>query len=257
MKHTRLSCFRSNSNVSTTENVPSCSSGNVPSSSHYRSFHTSDLDEVDSVQSDEIKECDSISRSSCFAAKLRAMSEKYFNSPTNKFFTKIYKSNPGLDVDFSCKSDSEIKKRSFSYGALPDLDKLQNTNRLADYDESPDDDQIPFLDNEDSDSGILVNDSLSSANESQTEAHNQMGTAKPSSKRKRPKRATSLGRQISSTDTNEPEEIMDHNKNVMVVKLTKNQCFDQLGILIARSKLVSQGYIVASMVPDGIASRLV
>lgn len=84
---------------------------------------------------------DSITPSSCLAAKFKAMQDRYIRSSTNKLIAKIYKKD-GKD---------KRRLRSFSYGALPGLEELR-TNPLFDDQEQ-----------DDNDSGILDNDSATSS----------------------------------------------------------------------------------------------
>lgn len=126
---------------------------------------------------------DTIGPSSCLSAKLRAMSDRYLRSSTNKFFSKLYKQN-GEEEDIGpsgneviVKSTSAISKsrkkrggvkaklRSFSYGALPGLDEFQKSHSSVFHDDvyqvSCDDENVLIHDCEDADSGILVNESSS------------------------------------------------------------------------------------------------
>ncbi|KZC09969.1 PDZ domain-containing protein 2 [Dufourea novaeangliae] len=86
---------------------------------------------------------DSITPSSCLAAKFRAMQDRYLKSSTSKLIAKIYKKDG--------KDRERRRLRSFSYGALPGLEELR-TNPL--YEEQ---------DQDDNDSGILDNDSATSS----------------------------------------------------------------------------------------------
>ncbi|CAH2102444.1 unnamed protein product [Euphydryas editha] len=130
-------------------------------------------------------EKDTIGPSSCLSAKLRAMSDRYLKSSTNKFFSKLYK-QAGDDEhvthgenDNIAKSTSAISKsrkkrggvraklRSFSYGALPGLDEFQKGHNSVFHDDvyqvSCDDENVLIHDCEDADSGILVNESAASS----------------------------------------------------------------------------------------------
>lgn len=86
---------------------------------------------------------DSITPSSCLAAKFRAMQDRYLKSSTSKLIAKIYKKDG--------KDRERRRLRSFSYGTLPGLEELR-TNPL--YEEQ---------DQDDNDSGILDNDSATSS----------------------------------------------------------------------------------------------
>ncbi|CAH1965243.1 unnamed protein product [Acanthoscelides obtectus] len=255
VKHTRLSCFRSNSNVSMS-GAPSCSSADVENTAaSSEELEVKDLDDVDSItpQSDS-------NRSSCFAAKLRAMSEKYLNSSTNRFLTKIYR-NP--DDTLGCKNSRKkpVKKRSFSYGALPDLEIFQSTTLVCQDDvENINDEQLPLVDNEDSDSGILVNDSFSSGFDSPLDLPNLSPNIERAASVRNSKvkpRAISLDRQQAKAVevANVGDLIPSHNKNVMLVKFLKKHPTDELGILITKSKQVSHGYVVAHLTHGGISAN--
>ncbi|XP_046959954.1 uncharacterized protein LOC124530022 [Vanessa cardui] len=130
-------------------------------------------------------EKDTIGPSSCLSAKLRAMSDRYLKSSTNKFFSKLYKQAGDDDHtthgenDTIVKSTSAISKsrkkrggvraklRSFSYGALPGLDEFQKGHNSVFHDDvyqvSCDDENVLIQDCEDADSGILVNESAASS----------------------------------------------------------------------------------------------
>nr|XP_026487858.1 uncharacterized protein LOC113394675 [Vanessa tameamea]XP_026487859.1 uncharacterized protein LOC113394675 [Vanessa tameamea] len=130
-------------------------------------------------------EKDTIGPSSCLSAKLRAMSDRYLKSSTNKFFSKLYKQagdddhTTHVENDTIVKSTSAISKsrkkrggvraklRSFSYGALPGLDEFQKGHNSVFHDDvyqvSCDDENVLIQDCEDADSGILVNESAASS----------------------------------------------------------------------------------------------
>ncbi|KAI8438600.1 hypothetical protein MSG28_011045 [Choristoneura fumiferana] len=127
---------------------------------------------------------DTIGPSSCLSAKLRAMSDRYLKSSTNKFFSKLYKqkgdeddvngSNENILKSTSALNRSRKKRggvkaklRSFSYGALPGLDEFQKENNSVFHEDvyqaSCDDENVLIQDCEDADSGILVNESAASS----------------------------------------------------------------------------------------------
>lgn len=273
VKHTRLSCFRSNSDVSVSNEISFPNSSSVLN----MNFSVVDVDDIDSMTNDNSKTKENNSRTSCFAAKIRAMSEKYLNSSTNKLLTKIYRSSPGpLNDTYSVRASRKkvVKKRSFSYGALPDLEAFQNSTLSCHqnvFSTNDDEDFLPLVDNEDSDSGILLNDSFSSGFESSFDSsisHSFIAENSPRLRsrlelhtRKMPQRAQSLDRKEilkSSTGSNEAyreDVIMSQNKKVMVVKFSKRDPSDELGIIIAKSKQISHGYIVAHIMPHGVAAR--
>lgn len=127
---------------------------------------------------------DTIGPSSCLSAKLRAMSDRYLKSSTNKFFSKLYKQK-GDEDDINGSNENILKStgvlnrsrkkrggvkaklRSFSYGALPGLDEFQKGNNSVFHEDvyqaSCDDENVLIQDCEDADSGILVNESAASS----------------------------------------------------------------------------------------------
>ncbi|XP_063822015.1 uncharacterized protein LOC135072018 [Ostrinia nubilalis] len=127
---------------------------------------------------------DTIGPSSCLSAKLRAMSDRYLKSSTNKFLSKLYRPNGENEDEVNGSNDNILKSsgssksrkkrggvkaklRSFSYGALPGLDEFQKTSTSVFHDDvyqvSCDDENVLIQDCEDADSGILVNESAASS----------------------------------------------------------------------------------------------
>ncbi|GBP33412.1 PDZ domain-containing protein 2 [Eumeta japonica] len=124
---------------------------------------------------------DTIGPGSCLAAKLRAMSDRYLKSSTNKFLHKIYKQNTESENNTNTSNENQnpvtktrkkkngvkAKLRSFSYGALPGLDEFQKTADSVFHNDayhvSCDDENALIQDCEDADSGILVNESATSS----------------------------------------------------------------------------------------------
>ncbi|KAL4712701.1 hypothetical protein ACJJTC_007998 [Scirpophaga incertulas] len=126
---------------------------------------------------------DTIGPSSCLSAKLRAMSDRYLKSSTNKFLSKLYKPCDENNEEVSASKDNMLKStssrskrkrggvkaklRSFSYGALPGLDEFQKGHNSIFHDDvyqvSCDDENVLIQDCEDADSGILVNESAASS----------------------------------------------------------------------------------------------
>ncbi|XP_033210222.1 uncharacterized protein LOC117168668 isoform X3 [Belonocnema kinseyi] len=86
---------------------------------------------------------DSVTPSSCLAAKFRAMQDRYLKSSTSKLIAKIYKKDS--------KDRERRRLRSFSYGTLPGLEELRTNPLYEDQDQ------------DDNDSGILDNDSATSS----------------------------------------------------------------------------------------------
>lgn len=305
VKHTRLSCFRSSSNASQFES-PSTSATLVPenpketahefdykttpdSSCSTETFSTLETPTNFNLQQDNYY--DSLPRSSCFSAKLRAMSQRYLQSSTNKFLAKLYKNQESIPSDLATKATKKksvrAKLRSFSYGALPGIEEFQKKhNPLYHEDETntldEDDDQALLMDHEDSDSGILVNDSASSSvienesfrcdSSSSNVNHSLINTSDLESdctKRKNPQRALSLdrGEIFKRIDTSNesfqintpvsppllPRKIAAKNSEVIVIKLKKKTPEDELGIFITKKSNPDRGYVVAHLVPGTLA----
>ncbi|XP_076237510.1 uncharacterized protein LOC143181140 [Calliopsis andreniformis] len=263
---------------------------------------------------------DSITPSSCLAAKFRAMQDRYLKSSTSKLIAKIYKKEG--------KDRERRRLRSFSYGTLPGLEELR-TNPL--YEEQ---------DQDDNDSGILDNDSatssllddrcsssasglLTAVNDSSLNSPPQLPPRKPSSSTMDVERTARLfssldiycgktegrgcRRDISRVSTLEDpvsqicqaanNELIDRREKedskppdrkdvverlesrestgsensqsaqlpvirnrpytteMMVVKLPRESSDQCLGIFIAKTAESSPGYLVAHVVPNGLADK--
>ncbi|XP_012289190.1 uncharacterized protein LOC105704495 [Orussus abietinus] len=95
------------------------------------------------VSTKEGSQFDTITPSSCLAAKFRAMQDRYLKSSTSRLIAKIYKKDG--------KDREKRRLRSFSYGTLPGLEELRTNPLFEDQDQ------------DDNDSGILDNDSATSS----------------------------------------------------------------------------------------------
>lgn len=229
VKHTRLSCFRSS--VSSQVDVPS-SSGVDNLSNHSRNKGL--------LTDDDSSIYDSLPRSSCLAAKLRAMSEKYLQSSTNRFLTKLYKNHDTPKNDK--KKLVRAKLRSFSYGTLPGLDEFQKKHNPL-YHE----DDAQLLSDDDSDSGILLNDSgTSSILDAPLVETRNMNVHPPKEQRFCAEEAPVLPAKAPVAT----------RRNVRLIRLLKKRPDEELGILIARGKSPgSGGYVVVDVLPGGLAHR--
>lgn len=137
---------------------------------------------TDKIKTKDGKE--SVGPSSCLSAKLRAMSDRYLKSSTNRFLSKLYRQAGETDEEVNASSDNILKPtsvvsksrkkrggvkaklRSFSYGALPGLEEFQKGHSVFHddvYQISCDDENVLIHDCEDADSGILVNESAASS----------------------------------------------------------------------------------------------
>lgn len=282
VKHTRLSCFKSSTpldnltNPSTSDKIinpppditrhdsiistihnDNDKCNNIKpvvrsSRSTSRTYIKEDSDYVDGNSPAPMKtnpmECyDSLPRVSCLSSKLRAMSERYLQSTTNRFIAKLYKpADDDQPLATSTPSKgyqrSRAKLRSFSYGALPGLEEFQKKTVIesqkaaAVFDndndnDNEDDDQALLIDGEDTDSGILVTDS-SSAMESDNGDGGDLDLQMKTSKK--------------------PSERIP---NITMVALKKSEPREELGILIAQKQSPMRGYVVAHIVPGTLAYR--
>jgi hypothetical protein len=259
VKNTRLSCFRSSTNIlAVTDPAHHDRLQLVKQGPHFSVSESNDnvvyFGDGDADTDDPSAHKTS---TSCLSAKLRAMSEKYLRSSTNKFLAKLYR-NTGN----STHGDG-AKLRSFSYGALPGLEEFQRRHNPL-YHEDEDDADVMA---EDTDSGIIVSDS----------ANSSMMERDPA-----PQRAASLDRRevfrryggdLELTDRQRrrqrlceasPPPVPPLNvagggrRQFKVVRLQRNDPAEELGIFIAKTQLSEQGsagYLVAHVVPGGLAHR--
>lgn len=262
---------------------------------------------------------DSITPSSCLAAKFRAMQDRYLKSSTNRLIAKIYRKD--------CKDHRERRRlRSFSYGMLPGLEELR-TNPLYEDHQEQDDNDSGILDNDSATSSLLddrcssgasgpLNGGSSQHNDSCLGSPPQLPPRRPFSSTVDVDRATRLfssldichdgikdvsgtslvideypsvcqaangalidQRQASGISNNaehrrEEKESVDENTEqkksstglqaiksraytieTMVVKLPKETSDQCLGIFIAKTAESSPGYLVAHVVPNGLADK--
>ncbi|XP_017892671.1 uncharacterized protein LOC108632530 isoform X1 [Ceratina calcarata] len=253
---------------------------------------------------------DSITPSSCLAAKFRAMQDRYLKSSTNKLIAKIYKKEG---------TDRERKRlRSFSYGTLPGLEELR-TNPLYE-EQDQDDNDSGILDNDSATSSLLDDRCGSSASgllngpNDTSNSPPQLPPRKPSSsiidvertaklfssldiycgknEGKACKKDTRLSLEDSakicqaanselidkrnrvSSKSPEGKEVIErldskdslssalpvirnrpYTTETMVVKLPRKTADQCLGIFIAKTAESSPGYLVAHVVPNGLADK--
>ncbi|XP_076676916.1 uncharacterized protein LOC143373484 isoform X3 [Andrena cerasifolii] len=262
---------------------------------------------------------DSITPSSCLAAKFRAMQDRYLKSSTSKLIAKIYKKEG--------KDRERRRLRSFSYGTLPGLEELR-TNPLYE-EQDQDDNDSGILDNDSATSSLLDDRCSSSASGLMTGVDSSLGSPpqlpprKPSSSivdvertarlfssldvycgrsegrgcRKDVSRLSSLEDSTSQICQAANSELIDQrdredskvpdrkdvierlgNKEslgsesnhgarlpvirnkpyiteTMVVKLPRASSDQCLGIFIAKTAELSPGYLVAHVVPNGLADK--
>ncbi|PSN49353.1 hypothetical protein C0J52_04295 [Blattella germanica] len=203
---------------------------------------------------------------SCLSAKLRAMSEKYLKSSTSRFLAKLYRSPEK-------RGESSSKLRSFSYGALPGLEEFQRRHNPLYHEEDEDEQDYKEEQEEDSDSGILISDS---ANASMVEPSThiqspQSNTPSPIERKEVIRRfgRSSLGhtdkkrhrQQRHSTSSfpsplpSLPQHHKTCNRDFKVVRLQRKDPAEELGIFIAKMQQGTSGYMIAHIVPGGLAFR--
>lgn len=104
------------------------------------------------------------------SSRLRAISDKYLKTSTNRLLAKLYRTTDKQANDTERESEKKEKKgkrlRSFSYGTLPGLKEFQAFRDLGESKSTPDTNSdsvsnIIFDENEDCDSGILVSSNSS------------------------------------------------------------------------------------------------
>lgn len=212
------------------------------------------------------------SRTFCFTAKLRAMSGKYLQSSTNRLLAKLYK-NQDSPLAESTPSKSSGKRRnakpklrSFSYGALPGIEEFQkrNTNPDVVLDDNRKEDEIRLLDNDDSDSGILVTDSaFSTSFDGETQSQHCSGyndcvfdnsNTFDDSIQDVINRKQCEGKPEESVPKL-PRRVSTKKRSVLLVRLVKDTPYEELGIVIAKKTSPGHGYIIPHIVEGGLAHR--
>lgn len=280
VKHTRLSCFRSSSNASTIE-TPSTSADTAATNSTTDESKKDQEPDPSSLGYSNINDqsyYDSLPRSSCFSAKLRAMSEKYLQVSTNKFLAKLYRSpdqqptTENVVTRIQRKKASNAKLRSFSYGTLPGIEEFQKRHNPLYNEEDTniedDDDQALLMDNEDSDSGILVTDSANSSvieNDSfRCDSSSSNKNISPDKEYFTEKSICSPNRSFKKAHRNSldgasvpilPLKVSSKNSEVLLLKLRKKTLDEELGIFITKKENPHRGYIVIHLLPGTIAQR--
>ncbi|XP_051154916.1 uncharacterized protein LOC127277646 isoform X2 [Leptopilina boulardi] len=250
---------------------------------------------------------DSLTPSSCLAAKFRAMQDRYLKSSTSKLIAKIYKKDT--------KDRDRRRLRSFSYGTLPGLEELR-TNPLYD-DQDQDDNDSGILDNDSATSSLLDDRCSSGASELLTSLLNESSSSSspPPPPRLPPRRPSApitdleknlrLCQHASILEANpiivktdgkkikpfahnvclgiekDPLNIISKenkdkilqekkinfkkelpvirsstcNTETIVVKLPRETSDQCLGIFIAKTSDSNPGYLVAHVVPNGLADK--
>lgn len=278
VKNTRLSCFRSDTNVLTVsepqrsvaeeregllklapEEGPrfsaSHSNDNVVyygNEAHARHSMYAEMDDTSQHKS-------RITSTSCLSAKLRAMSEKYLRSSTNRFLAKLYRTSPAeCPPSRRGKAGSGSQLRSFSYGALPGLEEFQRRHNPLYHEEE-----------DDGDSGIIVTDSANSsmmerdkaASLDRREVFRRFRCDLELTDKQRRRQGLCVASPPPVPPHNEevaPQSTVGGRREFKVVRLQRSEPTDELGIFIAKTQVSEQcrvGYLVAHVVPGGLADR--
>lgn len=265
-----------------------------PRMSRWRKNKEKTLTEDDRNQEEDTRTregFDSITPSSCLAAKFRAMQDRYLKSSTSKLIAKIYKKDNKESKDGKDKR----RLRSFSYGTLPGLEELR-TNPLYE-DQDQDDNDSGILDNDSATSSLLDDrcssgaSGLMTSQSSTNDSPPRLPPRKPSSSLMDAERTArffsaldihcvrndgkACTKDILTFDpADDTSELIEESRSeipkstrlpvirskpytseTMVVKLfreTPDQC---LGIFIAKTVESSPGYLVAHVVPNGLADK--
>lgn len=211
---------------------------------------------------------DSVSSSSCLAAKFKAIQDRYFKTSTSRLMAKIYKKDG--------KDKESRRLRSFSYGALPGLDELRTNPLFEDQDQ--DDNDSGILDNGSATSSLLDDRCSSGASGLITNTTND--SSPPSLPLKKLSSINQIEQNILPTRNiihqaanNELIQRTEFNGDVdiskqlpviksttcttetMVVKLPRDKADQSLGIFIAKTTESTPGYLVAHVVPNALADR--
>lgn len=175
---------------------------------------------------EELPRIDTVTPSSCLAAKFKAIQDRYLKTSTHKFMAKIYK-----------KDDRDNRKlRSFSSGALPGLDEFRTNPLFEDQDHQ-----------DDNDSGILDNDSANSSLLDATGLEcNSPPTLPPKTYYDESEVKDKVLKAVQS------RHMITESFLIKLDKETREQC---LGIFIAKTAESNPGYLVAHVVPGGLADK--
>lgn len=279
VKNTRLSCFRSDTNVLTVsepqraaaeerqgllklaaEEGPRFSVSQSNDNVVYYGDEAHARHSMYAEMEDTSKHKSRLTSTSCLSAKIRAMSEKYLRSSTNRFLAKLYRSSPEDGrPSRRGRSGSGSQLRSFSYGALPGLEEFQRRHNPL-YHEDED---------EDCDSGIIVTDSANSsmmerdkaASLDRREVFRRFGCNLELTDKQRRRQRLCVATPPPVPPHGEelaPQGAGGGMREFKVVRLQRSEPAEELGIFIAKTQLSEQGsagYLVAHVVPGGLADR--
>lgn len=175
MKNTKLTYFRSDTQIPPVyiKSIYNDCDG-PPSAISYEDEKVETLESKSSSEFDWNQNSSIQEKSSkadfCISSRLRAISDKYLKTSTNRLLAKLYRTSDKQASDTERESEKKEKKgkrlRSFSYGTLPGLKEFQAFRDIGESKSTPDTNSdsvsnIIFDENEDCDSGILVSSNSS------------------------------------------------------------------------------------------------
>lgn len=235
---------------------------------------------------------DSVCSRSFLTAKLKLMSERYLKPPTNRFIAKFYKQS-NQDHEHCISNDKNKRKtkiRSFSYGALPGMEEFRqeliDEEDLVHYYNPRKFDSVNIsVENDDSDSGILVNTSANSSfvdyysskvGEDKINVCHMRSVSQETPENEYHNIPYTYGAQNivdeQQTDLNKrdletppplpphfksiPNKCHSYEKTFILARLVRNKANENLGICLAKiNNSVNPGYVIAHILPGSLADR--
>lgn len=281
VKNTRLTCFKSqnfNPSLYAFPMTPSCYDDNdtdVPESpSKSRSKSEWNLTDTSDSSNVSVNDTDGKIDNSGISSKLRAISDKYLKSSTNKLLAKLYKSSD------KPQSEKEKKLRSFSYGTLPGLNEFQTFHDICEQKESSFDcslnDSVSNIVNdenssEDCDSGILVSSNSSVVDSCagrkgacHFRSASQDTPTFDDEKLELTERQKRRQRQVDVDEPPTPQLppknspfLSNLSRNYNVITLTRDHVEEEVGVIVKKVKTIQsrEAFVVYDIVPGGLAAR--
>lgn len=281
VKNTKLTCFKSSQNFNTvslyvspvyddgggaddvTQSVQQAVPEQCPQIGP-KSFSKSEWD----LASDAEK-----SENFRISTKLRAISDKYLKSSTNKLLAKLYRSSDKDEK--SC--EKEKKLRSFSYGQLPGISEFQSLHDICDQKEGYDcnTDSVSNIvgdENEDCDSGILVSSNSSVVDSSPATCHfrsaSQDGplrdaesklelTDRQKRRQRRPVDVLEYDPPLPELPPKNSPFLSNISRNYNVIKLTREELDEDVGVVVRNVRTIQNrdAFVVFDILAEGLAAR--
>lgn len=230
---------------------------------------------------------------SFLTAKLKLMSERYLKPPTNRFIAKFYKQSSQDTEQYISSEKSKSRKakiRSFSYGALPGMEEfrqelLDEEDIVHYYNPRKTDSINTSAENDDSDSGILVNSSTNSSfvdyfgskaaedkinvchvrSVSQETSDNDYQNFSYGYSIRNPRDELKHEMNKIDPDTppplpphfkNSPNKCSNYEKSFILVRLVRKNPNENLGICLTKvNNSVNPGYVIAHILPGSLADK--